>query len=201
MNVRLEAFCDGVFAIALTLLIIDIRIPSTASIHTTHEFWMALKDLSPSILAFLLSFIVIFIAWVNHHAILKLVHKSSLYFIYANGLLLLTVVVVPFPTSLVGEFILTDHATPAVVLYSSVFAIQALAWKLIGRTALSRNNLLTKNDKAAAALKNTTSKSYSAFALYSVCAILAIWFPLTTAIVVGLTWIAWLIVGINVREE
>ena len=96
-NVRLETFCDGVFAIALTLLIIDIKIPSTENISTTAELWLALEHLAPSIFAFLLSFIVILITWVNHHAALGLVHKSSPHFIYANGLLLLTVVFVPFP--------------------------------------------------------------------------------------------------------
>src|SRR5215831_3028271 len=106
MNARLEAFCDGVFAIAATLLIIDVRIPSSANIQSTHEFWLALKDLCPGIFAFLLSFTIIIITWVNHHAILRLVHKSSSPFIYANGLLLLTVVIVPFPTTLLGEFIL-----------------------------------------------------------------------------------------------
>ena len=67
-NARLEAFCDGVFAIALTLLIIDIKIPSTQNIKTTDEFWLALKHLTPSVFAFLLSFITILITWVNHHA-------------------------------------------------------------------------------------------------------------------------------------
>ena len=60
-NSRLEAFCDGVFAIALTLLIIDIKIPSTKEINTTTEFWSVLKHIAPSVLAFLLSFIIILI--------------------------------------------------------------------------------------------------------------------------------------------
>src|ERR1700690_2513065 len=118
-NSRLEAFCDGVFAIALTLLIIDIKIPSTQRISSTHDLWLALQDILPSILAFILSFTIILITWVNHHAYLKLVHKSSPTFIYANGFLLLTVVILPFPTSLLGDYILTDHAAPAVILYNS----------------------------------------------------------------------------------
>ena len=71
-NSRLEAFCDGVFAIALTLLIIDIKIPSTTEIHTNAEFWLALKHMLPSIFAFILSFVIILISWVNHHASLKI---------------------------------------------------------------------------------------------------------------------------------
>src|SRR3954467_12717799 len=97
---RLEAFCDGVFAIALTLLVIDLRLDAPDDIGSTRDFWKALQHLAPTLVAFLLSFVVVFIAWVNHHAALKLVNKSSAAFIYANGLLLLTVVFIPFPTAL-----------------------------------------------------------------------------------------------------
>ena len=99
VNSRLEAFCDGVFAIAITLLIIEIKAPSSEEISTTNELWMALKHLLPSIFTFLLSFAIIFITWVNHHAVLKLVHKSSSSFLYANGFLLFTVAAFPFPTA------------------------------------------------------------------------------------------------------
>src|SRR5262245_47888690 len=123
---RLEAFCDGVFAIALTLLIIDIKIPSTEKINNTADLWKALGHIVPSIFAFVLSFIIILITWVNHHNALRLTNKISNAFIYANAFLLLTVVFMPFPTSLLGEFILTDHAAPAVILYNSTMAIQAV---------------------------------------------------------------------------
>ena len=96
-NLRLEAFCDGVFAIALTLLIIDIKIPPGLEITKTGEFWSALYQFLPSELAFILSFIIILITWVNHHATLKLVNRSSSAFTYSNGFLLLTVVFLPFP--------------------------------------------------------------------------------------------------------
>src|SRR5215831_707694 len=99
-NSRLEAFCDGVFAIALTLLIIEIKIPAPEHINTTGDLWLALKHLLPSVYAFVLSFCIILITWVNHHAALRLVNKSSYPFIYANGFLLLTVVFMPFPTAL-----------------------------------------------------------------------------------------------------
>lgn len=120
INSRLEAFGDGVFAIALSLLIIDIKIPSSAAINNTADFWLALKHITPSLFAFLLSFVIIFITWVNHHNGLKLVNKSSASFMYANGFLLLTVVFIPFPTSLLGEYLFTDHSAPAVILYNSV---------------------------------------------------------------------------------
>src|SRR5262245_64720305 len=102
-NHRLETFCDAVFAIALTLLIIDVRIPATTVIGTSADLWLALEHLLPSVFAFILSFGIIFISWVNHHEALRLMERSSQRFIYANGVLLLGVVFVPFPTALLGE--------------------------------------------------------------------------------------------------
>ncbi len=127
---RIEAFSDGVFAIALTLLIIDVKIPLTEEVSSTADLWLALKNIIPSIFAFVLSFVVILIVWVNHHNFLKLVHGTSNAFMYANGLLLFSVVVVPFPTSLLGAYLFTDDSAPAVVLYNSTLALQSLGWIL-----------------------------------------------------------------------
>ena len=123
-NARLEAFCDGVFAIVVTLLVIDIKIPATAPIESADALWIQLLHLVPAIVAFVLSFAVILITWVNHHATLKLIDKSSSSFVYANGFLLLTVAFVPFPTGLWGEYVATSFAAPAVCLYNAVLAAQ-----------------------------------------------------------------------------
>ena len=198
-NSRLEAFCDGVFAIALTLLIIDIKIPSTTEINSTADFWHALGHVAPSIFAFILSFIIILITWVNHHASVKLLNGSCVSFIYANGFLLFTVVFIPFPTSLLGEHILTDHAAPAVILYNATLALQAMGWVLFATSA--RRGHLGKNEKAITQTRKTGKSAYFAFSLYSLCAIMAIWFPLPVAIVTTLTWIYWLIWGTRVKHE
>jgi uncharacterized membrane protein len=196
---RLETFCDGVFAIAMTLLIIDIKIPSTKEINNTTEFWHALKEIAPPFFAFILSFTIILITWVNHHNALKLGNKISSSFIYANGFLMITVVVMPFPTSLLGEYILTDHAAPAVILYESTMALQAVGWVLIVNAALK--DRLGKSEKAILQIRKNGQFGYFAFALYTLCAIIAIWFPLTVAIITTITWIFWLIHGINIKHE
>ena len=198
-NSRLEAFCDGVFAIDITLLIIDIKIPSDTEIKNTADFWHVLYHILPSIIAFVLSFIVILITWVNHHSAVKLVNKSSSAFIYSNGLLLLTVVSVPFPTSLVGEYVRTDHATPAVLIYNTVLAIQGIAWVLVSGSAIKNN--LAKNEKSLLQLIENKKNGYIAFAFYSLLAVLSLWFPLTIAIITFLTWVFWLIYGISIKHE
>jgi len=199
-NSRLEAFCDGVFAIAITLLIIDIKIPSSENIRSTKDLWIALKNLLPFILSFLLSFAIILITWVNHHAALKLVNKSSSAFVYANGFLLLTVVIIPFPTALLGEYLFTDHASPAVVLYAAVDGLQALAWILLSQAAL-KPNLLTKNEKSTIAMQTNHRNGYYALAIYTICTILAFWFPLYIALLISLIWVGWLIYGINIKSD
>jgi uncharacterized membrane protein len=187
-NTRLEAFCDGVFAIALTLLIIDIRVPASEGIGTTRDLWRALLHLGPAIAAFVLSFAIILITWVNHHRFFRLVNKSSGSFVYANGFLLLTVVFMPFPTALVGEYLLTDHAAPAVVVYNSVTAVQALSWILVTGAALR----LTKDEKSAVLVRDAQRNGYSALAVYSLLALLAAWFPLAIAVVTTMLWAYWL---------
>jgi uncharacterized membrane protein len=199
-NSRLEAFCDGVFAIALTLLIIEIKPPSSETIKTTKDVWLALQHLLPSVFAFLLSFMVIFITWVNHHGTLKLVNKSSSVFIYANGFLLLSIVVIPLPTSMLSEYLFTDHASPAVVLYSAVLALQSLSWIFLSQAAL-KPNPLTKNEKSTLTIRANQRNIYFALVVYTLCAIMAFWFPLVVALLLGAIWLGWLVVSINIIGE
>ena len=196
-NTRLEAFCDGVFAIALTLLIIDIKIPASGGIGTTRDLWLALRHLGPSIFAFVLSFAIILITWVNHHRFFRLVNRSSSPFVYANGFLLLTVVFMPFPTALVGEYLLTDHVAPAVVIYNSVTAVQAVGWILVSGAAL--RNRLAKDEKSAVLVREGHRNGYFALVVYSLLALTAVWFPLAIAIVTTMLWAYWLV--FSLRED
>lgn len=199
VNSRLEAFSDGVFGIALTLLIIDIKLPPSEIINSTPEFWAALKNIAPSFSVFILSFTIILITWVNHHNALKLINKSSASLFYANGFLLLTVVVMPFPTSLMGDYILTDHAAPAVVLYDSVIILQSIGWILL--SSASHKNNLSKNEKANLQIIKNGKYGYFSFIFYSLCTVAAFWFPFAIAIITVIVWIFWLIYGIRIKHE
>jgi uncharacterized membrane protein len=197
-NTRLEAFCDGVFAIALTLLIIDIKIPSSEKINTTNDLWLSLKHLLPSIFAFLLSFTIILITWVNHHGTLKLVNKSSAAFFFANGFMLLTIVFIPFPTALLGEYLLTDHSSPAVILYVSTMAVQAIAWILL--TGVILKDQSAKDEESVLTIREGRKYGFFAFIIYTFFAIIAIWFPMIIAITTTIIWIFWLILAIRFRH-
>ena len=97
---RLEAFSDGVFAIVITLLILDIRFPEV----DYSQFATALVSLLPRILMYVMSFIIIGLYWVTHHNSMHAIKKTDRGFLWLNILLLLCVSFIPFPTSLLGRY-------------------------------------------------------------------------------------------------
>jgi len=94
---RLEAFSDGVFAVAITLLVLEINVPGGENL------WHQLKEEWPSFAAFFVSFWVIGIIWVNHHGLLDHVKRADRGVLYLNLLVLMTVVFLPFATALLAE--------------------------------------------------------------------------------------------------
>lgn len=198
-NARLEALCDAVFAIAMTLLVIELRAPDPRSIHSTAALWAFLRNSAPTGGAFLLSFTIIFITWVNHHAVIRSIPRTSATFLFANGSLLLTVAFIPFPTALLGKFVLSNSAGPAVVLYNSVLAAQAVAWILITRSALHGG--LARDVDAQASLRRNERSGYGALVLYTLLSIAAMWRPTVIAIVTTATWIVWLVLSLRAKHE
>jgi uncharacterized membrane protein len=145
---RIEAFSDGVFAIAITLLVLNLKIPPDTS--GTARLSQLLVAQWPAYLAFLTSFATILIMWINHHRIFTLVGRSDDRLLFYNGLLLLGVTLVPFPTSLVAEYLRGDGARTAALVFNGTYIFIALAFNLLWRTAAVRDRLLHPNaDRAA----------------------------------------------------
>ncbi len=121
---RLETFSDGVFAIAITLLVLTIAQPSqyTALARQLRDRW-------PSLAAYVVSFAVIGIMWLNHHTIFThLAHVDRGVF-YLNLALLMTIVFIPYPTEVFGQALRQrEGAQTAAIFYSAVMTINALAW-------------------------------------------------------------------------
>ena len=120
---RLEAFSDGVFAVAITLLILEIHVPGGENL------WRDLKDEWPSFAAFFVSFWVIGIIWVNHHGVIDHLARADRPVLYINLLLLLTVVFIPFSTSLFAEHLKSgaDEQVAAAV-YSGAFLAMGVSF-------------------------------------------------------------------------
>jgi len=121
---RLEAFSDGVFAIAATLLVLELRVPPE-----TTDLPAALLRLWPAYAAYLVSFLTIGIIWVNHHTLLEHCARVDRRFLYLDLLLLVAVGIVPFPTALVDQYILSEQgATAALVVYGLGGLLIAIAF-------------------------------------------------------------------------
>jgi len=144
---RVEAFSDGIFAIAVTLLILEIRTPAQHDIGSDGALWDALRDLWPAYLAYIISFATILVTWINHHAIMRLVGRTDHTFMLLNGLLLALITAINFPTSLVAEYIGHAGEQAAVLAYSGVFVVMACAFNLVWRyISRDRRLLLTSAD-------------------------------------------------------
>ena len=102
---RITALSDGIFAIAMTLLVLEIHVPEVAPIHTEGDLWAALLGLGPHLLAYLMSFLTMGIFWVGQQAQLNLLQRSNRNLTWLHLIFLLAVTVMPFSTSLLAEFI------------------------------------------------------------------------------------------------
>jgi uncharacterized membrane protein len=141
---RLEAFSDGVFAIAVTLLVLELRVPTPDALKEGETLRGALFHEWPSYLAFVISFVTILIMWVNHHNLFKLVHRTDHVFLLLNGFLLLVVTFIPFPTHVVAEYIRQPDARTAGVLYCGTFLLMAIFFNALWRYAARDGRLLTR---------------------------------------------------------
>ena len=121
---RLEAFSDGVFAIAITLLILEIGVPHVDGEKSlTHE----LLQLWPSYVGYAISFLTIGIMWINHHYMFKDIVRVDHTLLVLNLLLLLGVAFVPFPTAVVAEYLRSgEHQVEAALVYGSTFVVIAV---------------------------------------------------------------------------
>ncbi len=154
---RLEAFSDGVFAIAMTLLVLDIKVPH--DLPEGASLAEALVRQWPTYLAFLTSFATIGIMWINHHRLFRLIARTDHTLLLLNVLLLLVVTFVPFPTSLVAAYVLRPERHVAAMVYSGTAILIAVFYNLLWRYATWNNRLL--DDRVNPAAVREITKSYS----------------------------------------
>ncbi len=163
---RIEAFSDGMFAIAITLLILEVKVPVPAEGHLAQ----GLLKQWPSYLAFFLSFVYIGVMWMNHHRMFTHIQRSNDTLLVLNLLLLLGVTAVPFPTAVLAANLGTADQKTAAVFYNAVFIVIAIFFNVLWRYAVS-HQLLDKNMSASAA---SISRQYAVGPLmYIVCLALA----------------------------
>jgi uncharacterized membrane protein len=145
---RLEAFSDGVLAVAITLLVLDLHV----SVQDTDGLWRQVHDEWPSFAAYLISFFVIGTIWVNHHALFVLIEHVDRAMLFYNLLLLFWVCTIPFTTSALAEYLrdgTTNDVRVAVLLYGASNEGMAIAFLLIVRHMLYKPLVAGRVDPAA----------------------------------------------------
>ena len=145
---RVEAFSDGVFAIAVTLLVLDLKVPKPADLGS-QTLLAALTRQWPTFLAYLTSFATILVMWVNHHKMFSHVHRVDDRFLFLNGLLLLFVTFVPFPTALVADYLRHPESRTAAAIYAGTYVALAIAFNLLWNYVCASKRLLAPNASLA----------------------------------------------------
>ena len=146
---RLEAFSDGVFAVAITLLVLNIKIPgmdlSPSHLPDDTLLWQILQNELPMLAAYATSFATIGVMWLNHHRLYSHIKHTNTVLMLLNILLLLIIVFIPVPTALVAEYLVRPDLHAAALLYSGTMVILAVCFNLLWRYASYHNRLLDKN--------------------------------------------------------
>ncbi len=176
---RLEAFSDGVIAIIITIMVLEIKVPHEAASLS------ALRPLIPVFLSYLLSFIFLGIYWNNHHHLLQAVQQVNGRILWANQHLLFWLSLIPFVTGWMGE---NNFATWPVALYGIVLLFSAIAYTILAQTLIQLHG---KDSPLAIALGRDVKGKVS-IALYASAIILAFanaWFACALYILVAVMWL------------
>jgi uncharacterized membrane protein len=135
---RLEAFSDGVFAVAITLLVLNLQVPQITSVS---ELLPRLGELWPKLLSYTLSFVIVGIYWVAHHNTFHYIQRSDRNLLWLNILLLMCIVFLPFPTALLGQY---PEQRVSVIIYAGTLVITGLVLQSLWSYATSRYRLVDR---------------------------------------------------------
>ena len=132
----MEAFSDGVFAIVVTLLVLELRVPVLPENFSAQDVLKELLHLSPKFFSFAMSFLIVAIFWVNHHQFFHSIEKTDRAMLWYNNLLLFWLSFVPFPTAFIGEH---PVSMIPVMLYGTVLFFASVSFNLMLRHAVKSN--------------------------------------------------------------
>ncbi|HXU29064.1 MAG TPA: TMEM175 family protein [Thermoanaerobaculia bacterium] len=174
---RLEAFSDGVIAIIITIMVLELKVPHGAD-------WAALSALSPVFLSYVLSFIYVGIYWNNHHHLFQAVHKINGRILWANLHLLFWLSLTPFVTGWMGE----NHFAPLpVALYGVNLFMAAISYTILVRALLAHHG----KDSTLSLAIGKDFKGYLSLALYFVAIPLSFvnpWIGFSFYVLVAIIW-------------
>lgn len=189
---RIEAFSDAVFAIAATLLVLQLDVPHFLGNPTDAQLWNALGQTIPSYFSLVLSFAVIGRYWVAHHWQFSRIAKSDAGLLTINLGLLLTVVALPFPTEILGDY---GNLPAATIFYAVSISLIGLMMAAVWHHAVK--NKLLKPGVTQATIQNSYIRSLSVPVIFLASVPVAAWVSVTLA---QLMWVSIFFVGLALRK-
>jgi len=185
---RTEAFSDGVFSIAITLLILEIKVPPFIG-QSNQELAWALFSLWPSFFAFVGSFATILVLWINHHGLFTLAEHATPEFLFANGFLLLLVIFLPFPTALLARHLTGPGANTAAVVYCGTYVLTNISYYLLLSAVASPQSI--RKDVSPALIRRIRI-AYMFGSLIYITATVVAWFHAFAGVLIcSLLWLLW----------
>jgi uncharacterized membrane protein len=166
---RFVNFSDGVFAIAITLLVLDVRMPSMDATAMAPPLGPQLASLMPNLFAFMLSFVVIGGYWVAHNGLFKLIDRSDIRLVWLNLLVLFFIVLLPLPTQIVADY---GNTTLGVEIYAGAMTLTGLS--ILALTAYAKHAHLTAPE---ADVGMSMMKSALTPLVFASSMVVAIWSP------------------------
>jgi uncharacterized membrane protein len=193
---RLEAFSDAVFAIAITLLALNLQVPVLSPV-TPEALVADLAAKWPTYLSFLLSFVTLLIAWV-YHRLLEAAKHAGTGLLFTNGILLLIVAAVPFPTALLGAYLTTPAASVVAAIYAGYIGVLNFTYNLLWWVVVRQQRSAHRKG-----WRPPTSMllSYLGFPCYVVAVGIAFWSPVATLVICGTLWVVWTIMAPMLSAE
>ena len=184
---RLESFSDGVIAIIITIMVLEIKTPHDTS-------WHALTEQLPVFFSYLLSFVYIGIYWGNHHHMISVISHVNAAIIWSNLNLLFWLSLVPFATGWMGE---NHFAQNTVVLYAILLLVCGLSFTIL---QICVERITKNNPKLVEAFAQIMQKGIFSVICYSVAIVLAYYNTLFSAILFCIVAIRWLIPDKNIEK-
>ncbi len=180
---RLEAFSDGVIAVIITIMVLDLKAPETAEPAALFKLW-------PSFAIYLVSFVFVAIYWINHHNLLTAARRVTARLIWANAALLFCLSLVPFATAYVGD---TDMAPFPIMIYGALQFACGLTFFLLGSTiAADRRD----DGEFIEGFRPQRAQNLAALVVYGVGAALALMSPIAALALFVLVALAYLVPGL-----
>ena len=196
---RLEAFSDGIFSVAITLLAIEIGI-SEYNGATNLNLWHKILEKWPAYFTYFNSFATVLLIWIGHHKIINQIRAASQWVLLLNGMVLLFVVLFPFPTKTVGAFIGTNAVNTAVAFYAGYTGLIVLSMLLLNVGIVSNPKLLV-SERSLPWLRKMIKGQLIGVTVYGIATLIAFYSPTVALLMTFAMWVFWAIVTFDKDED